>query len=209
MAEKLAKRGDKGGHIATLNAVLFKKGYKKVPNPGDPKAAQEFTVETEKAVKDVQKKYGLKPTGMCDPAGVIYALGKKPADFQINPFDHRAEAKKYTEAQAKLLKRIDQAQKDLSDEKRAMEKRLADLRSRASDAIKNDFTHAVNGLEWDYKMFQISNDFIQRAELIKSIKKWEKKAEVFRDSAKKENDSFVRYVKEIETVVRQLKSVAK
>ena len=207
MAEKMAKRGDKGGHIATLNAVLFKKGYKKVPNPGDPKAAQEFTVETEKAVKDVQKKYGLKPTGMCDPAGVIYALGKKPADFKVNPTDYTKEAKKYAKAQEDHHKRASRLGKDISTEINAMQKRLDDFDKRYGKAITNDFIMQVDLVELEFDMFNESNDPIDRYERVQSIKKQEKKAEAARSSAQNEVAIAERYIKEMEAVLKQLKRV--
>lgn len=208
MASKKVKRGDKGGHIATLNGVLFKKGYKKVPDPGNPQAAQEFTIETENAVKDIQKKYGMKPTGVCDPSGIIFALGKKPADFKVNPTDYRAEAKKYDKAHEEHFKKADQLMKNISDEMKAMDKRISEFRKRGREALNNDFSHAVKVIELDFEMFNESNDFIEKFELIKSIRKWEKKAEAARGDADKEVTIAARYVKEMEALLKQLKRVA-
>lgn len=203
------KRGSKGGHIATLNAALFKKGYKKVPPPNDPKAAQEFTVETEKAVKDIQKKYGLKPTGVCDVNGVIFALGKKPADFNANPTDYRPEAAKYTKRNDDNLMKADRQMKNISDEIRNMNARLDEIKSRFGEAISNEFNANVFELEERFWELQRTNEFINRYELVQDIQKYEKKIPASLKRVEQEISIAAKYTKELEAVVRQLKSVGK
>lgn len=68
-------------------------------------AALEFTVETEQAVKLVQKAYGVKPTGQIDVNDLQFALPKCPPDFRIELPDFGGKIEKAA-ALTKLCKEV-------------------------------------------------------------------------------------------------------
>ncbi|KIN61938.1 hypothetical protein Z946_794 [Sulfitobacter noctilucicola] len=201
----IVKRGSKGGHIIPLNAALYNKGFKKVPDPSDPNAASEFTAETEKAVKAIQKRYGVRPTGVCDVNGMLFALGKSPKDFLANPHDFTSVSDKYSKKQDEHGKRADRLVKDISDEMRALKDRVSRFKDNFGEAITNDFVHAVQVLEADWDMYQTSNDLLERFRLVQSMKKWEKKAAAAQSRADQEVAIAVKYIKSLEGVLKQLK----
>lgn len=205
----IVKRGSKGGHVLTLNMILYGKGFKSVPDPKNPQGAVEFTVETEKAVKVLQKRYGMKPTGACNVDSIIFALGKKPADFMVNPTDFRSAAKGYESKNQEHLKKADRLVKDISDEQTALIKRLRKFRDQFGQAITNDFLHAVGNVEGDWKRYQASNDAIERYETAAAIREWEGRAKEARTRADQEVAIAAKYIKELESVLGELKKVCK